>query len=224
MSSKNVSNHKLRVAFAISGKGRLALKASACSEQLCIDPVLFILDEKADAETESSLLSEGRILQRFDSSERKKFDSDILKACDEHNVELLVLTFDKLVSHELLTKYSGRVINVHMSMLPAFKGFGALKNAFYAGVRFVGATIHEVTSDIDGGSIVAQCMEPLRPEDTVETIGNRLYEKLEVMYLNVINWYAQDRILHDEHGRIWIAEADYSDGLLLPVPEIFYSF
>jgi len=110
--------------------------------------------------------------------------------------------------------YRGRIINVHMGLLPAFKGVRALNQAVAFGARFAGATIHEVDEQIDHGAVIAQCVTGVRRGETAEMIGGRLFGLLRLMWLQVLRWYASGRVLRDKQGRVWIRNAVYGE---LPV-------
>lgn len=205
-----------RVGFCISGQGRLFRSALTQKALLEIDPALLIADEKAAPDLEDFCRQHGTTYVRLDASSRERFDRQLTIACIEAKLDLIVLTFDKLVPQELIENYPNRIINVHMSLLPAFKGFRAISRAIETGVKYIGASIHEVNKDADAGSIISQCIVSVSPEDTTETVAKRLYSRLNLMYLQIIKWYASGRVWRDSSGRVWIRDADYSDEFICP--------
>lgn len=92
-----------------------------------------------------------------DYADKKAYDSAILKQCEQHHVDLIILAgYMRIVSSILLQAYPNRIINIHPSLLPAFKGKDAIKQAYDYGVKVMGVSIHYVNEDLDGGAIIAQ--------------------------------------------------------------------
>lgn len=209
----------LRVAFCISGRGRLARSALACRADLGFKPVLVLTDEKADPSLEPFAHGVGAPFVRLDVRDRPRFDRDLAAACLHAAPDLILLTFDKLVPATLVARFPHAIVNVHLSLLPAFRGFGALRAALAAGVKFAGATLHLVGADVDGGPIITQGVVPVRADDTPDTLGARVYGRLLPMYLQVLAWYATGRVWHDTIGRVWIRDANYGDALTCPAIE-----
>lgn len=208
-----------RVGFCVSGKGNLFASAVKHKDTLGIDPVLLITDEKADDfEDFCHMHKINRI--SLNARNRVKFDNELTHACINAKLDLIVLTFDKLLKEELVQAYNHRIINVHMALLPSFKGMYAQKQTVESGVKFSGASIHEVNNQMDAGNIVSQCIVSIRPGETVSALGKRLFVRLHPMYLQVIQWYACGRVTHDEQGRVWIRDADYSDDMICPRVEL----
>jgi phosphoribosylglycinamide formyltransferase-1 len=205
-----------RVGFCVSGQGRLFLSAVRHKTLLGIDPALVVADEKAATGLEDFCLRSEIGFVRLDSSDREEFDRRLTSTCIEARLDLIVLTFDKLLPKRLVESYPNRIINIHMSRLPAFKGFRAIPRAIEAGVKYLGATIHEVNNDMDAGSIISQCLVSVGPEDTEAAVAARLSRRLNLMYLQVIKWYAQGRVWRDSRGRVWVKDADYGDELVCP--------
>ena len=112
------------------------------------------------------------------------------------------------------------MINVHPGLLPSFDGKNALERAEIHGVRFAGATIHEVTEEVDAGPIISQCVVSLGFNEKFNNFGLRIYKHLEPMFLQTIKWYANGRIYKDEIGRIWVRNASYGTFPISPSIEL----
>ena len=212
-----------RVGFCVSGGGHLFRAAAVHSEQLSIEPALVVLDGHAKQELEGFCRDrEIRCVRLPNELSKDQFNEKITSICADANLDLLCLTFDRIVPPELVTHYRGRIINVHMGLLPAFKGINALQRAISNNVRFAGATIHEVDEQIDHGPQIAQCIVSIRRLETAEQLGGRLFGLLRLMFLQVIAWYSCGRVLKGEDGHIWVRDAVYGE---IPVsPSIEMSF
>ena len=208
-----------RVGFCVSGEGRLFRAAASQRERLGITPTLVIAEAKAASDLEDFCSARQIPFHRLDPRDRSGFDRQVTRLCIEARLDLLCLSFDRVLSPELVAHYRGRILNVHMGLLPAFKGMNALRQATQAGARFAGATIHEVTADLDGGAIVAQCLVGVRRQETEDSLGGRLFGPLRLMFLQVLSWYAAGRVMKDEQGRVWIKDAVYGELPISPAVE-----
>jgi phosphoribosylglycinamide formyltransferase-1 len=126
-------------------------------------------------------------LNRRDSSNREAYDQTIAETLRAQNVDLVCLAgFMRLVGRPLLDAFANRIMNIHPSLLPAFPGLDAQRQALAHGVRVSGATVHLVTSELDGGPIVLQAAVPVLNEDTVETLSARILEQEHRLYPEAI--------------------------------------
>lgn len=198
----------IRVGFCVSGQGRLFREASLRRTALGIDPALLIADSDASAELEIFGAAADIPVVRL-SRDDGRLGSEIERACELARVDLLSLTFDRILPPQVIAPRRGRIINVHPALLPAFRGKRAIPRAISADVRYAGATIHEVTEDVDGGPILAQCVVATAADESESSIGRRIYELLRPMYLQVLAWYAEGRVTKDEHGRVRVRDATY---------------
>jgi len=208
-----------RVGFCVSGAGRLFRAAVRRQDELAIQPALLVAGPHADADLELFCADHGMPMVRVVAGPRERFAHQITRACIDAELELLCLTFDRILPAELVKHYRGRIINTHLSLLPAFKGLRPLSKALTAGAQVVGATIHEVVEAVDSGPIIAQCARAVERMDTESTLGSRLFELVRPMFLQVIAWYAADRIVRDDHGRLWVRGARYGQLPIVPAVE-----
>ena len=106
---------------------------------------------------------------------RDDFDSAIARELQARSVSVVCLAgFMRLVGCPLLEAFPNRILNIHPSLLPAFPGVDAQRQALEHGVKVAGATVHLVTTDLDGGPIVVQAAVPVREDDTAETLSARI--------------------------------------------------
>jgi phosphoribosylglycinamide formyltransferase-1 len=106
---------------------------------------------------------------------------------EEKNVELIVLAgFMKLLSPAYVKRWEGKIINIHPSLLPSFKGAHAIEQAFEYGVKYTGVTVHYVDEGMDTGSIIAQQTVKVAKRDTVETLEKKIHKVEHKLYPKVI--------------------------------------
>jgi phosphoribosylglycinamide formyltransferase-1 len=204
----------MRIGFCVSGRGHLARAALARSGTLGLDPVIVLGEAAADDEVAVAAEQAGAAWIRAEGTDRAAFDRCVTDALLGAELDLLCLTFDKLIPPAVVARYPSRIINVHMSLLPAFAGLHGLRRTVDSGARFGGATIHEVGDGTDDGPIVAQCVAALRRDEGESEFGGRLYPLLEAMFLQVIAWYATGRVTRNERGQVLIRDGVYGQ---LPV-------
>ena len=128
---------------------------------------------------------------------RAHFDAAVAAALHERQVGLVCLAgFMRLVGAPLLEAFPNAILNIHPSLLPAFPGVDAQRQALEHGVRMTGATVHLVTADLDGGPIVLQAAVPVRDDDTVETLSARILIEEHRIYPEAI------RVILEENWRL----------------------
>ncbi|HYL50777.1 MAG TPA: phosphoribosylglycinamide formyltransferase [Acidimicrobiia bacterium] len=119
--------------------------------------------------------------------DRVAYTHDIVDALQRHDVELVAIAgFGTILSKPFVDVYSGRAVNTHPALLPAFKGWHAVREALEAGVKVTGTTVHLVTEDVDAGPILAQEAVPVLDGDTEETLHERIKEVERRLYPEVI--------------------------------------
>ena len=119
--------------------------------------------------------------QQFDS--REAFDAALAELIDRHGPALVVLAgFMRILSQGFVAHYAGRLVNIHPSLLPAFTGLHTHARALAAGCTVAGATVHQVTADLDAGPIVDQAVVPILPGDTAQTLAARVLTQEHVLY------------------------------------------
>jgi phosphoribosylglycinamide formyltransferase 1 len=122
---------------------------------------------------------------RFDS--REAFDAELAKAIDRRHPSLVVLAgFMRILTPAFVERYRGRLLNIHPSLLPAFPGLHTQQRALDAGCKIAGATVHQVTSDLDHGPILEQAVVPVLPGDTADTLAARVLTQEHLIYPRAI--------------------------------------
>jgi phosphoribosylglycinamide formyltransferase-1 len=129
---------------------------------------------------------------------REQYDGVLLEQLREHDVQLVVLAgYMKIVTRVLLDAYPNRIINIHPSLLPAFPGLTAQKQALDWGVKFAGCTVHFVTEGVDTGPIIRQAAVPVFESDTEETLSARILSEEHRIYTEAIQLFAEGRLSVD---------------------------
>lgn len=118
---------------------------------------------------------------------RKAFDAALADVIDRHAPDLLVLAgFMRILTPDFVRRFSGRMVNVHPSLLPAFAGLHTHRRAIEAGCRVAGATVHRVTEELDHGPILDQVVVPVLPGDDEASLAARVLSQEHRMYPRVI--------------------------------------
>jgi phosphoribosylglycinamide formyltransferase-1 len=128
------------------------------------------------------------VVERGEGESKKAFETRILAVLEQHGIDYIYLAgFMHILGPTLLGPYSDKVVNVHPSLLPAFKGLHGIQQAMDAGVKVTGATTHFVDQTLDGGKIIDQKVIEIREDDTFEQIDNRLFKITTLITLETIN-------------------------------------
>jgi phosphoribosylglycinamide formyltransferase 1 len=136
------------------------------------------------------------IVDHRDHPERPTFDRALVDALRAHQVDLVVLAgFMRVLSGELLDAFPGRVINIHPSLLPAFPGVHAQRQAYEAGVRIAGCTIHFVDRGVDTGPIIAQAAVLVHDEDDADAVRARILAEEHRLLPSVVRAIAERRVI-----------------------------
>jgi phosphoribosylglycinamide formyltransferase-1 len=126
---------------------------------------------------------------------REAFEQEVVQELRKREVELVVFAgFMRLVTPYFIDQFPNRVINIHPSLLPAFPGTHAQRDAVAWGVKVSGCTVHLVDASLDGGPIVYQQTVPVRPGDTEETLADRILDVEHKVLPYVVKLFAEDRV------------------------------
>jgi phosphoribosylglycinamide formyltransferase-1 len=168
-----------RLGILISGRGsNLQSIVTAASEGWLAAKVAIVISDRPDAAGLARAREAGidaRSMDPRDYAGRAVYDRAIADVLCEYQVDLVCLAgFMRLVGRPLLGAFPHRVLNIHPSLLPAFPGLNAQRQALEHGVRVTGATVHLVTPELDNGPIVLQSAVPVLDRDTVDTLSARI--------------------------------------------------
>jgi len=148
--------------------------------------VAAVLSNRESAQGLEFARSQGIATQAIDHrahATRESFDAALAAAIDAHEPALVVLAgFMRILTEGFVAHYAGRLVNIHPSLLPAFPGLHTHQRAIDAGCKVAGATVHQVTADLDAGPIVAQGVVPVLPGDTAEALAARVLAQEHAIY------------------------------------------
>ena len=129
----------------------------------------------------------------FDS--KLGFDQEIMKVIDNYQAKVIILAgYMRILSADFISKYSGKILNIHPSLLPKFPGLNTHQRAIDASEKKHGASVHFVTEEVDGGPVIAQQSVNIDSTDNPQTLAKKVLEKEHILYPKVICWYTQGRI------------------------------
>lgn len=160
-----------------------------------------------------------RIVDHRAYAERAAFDAALAGTIDALNPDLVVLAgFMRILTDPFVARYAGRLVNIHPALLPAFPGLNTHRRALAAGVRIHGCTVHFVTTELDGGPIIAQAAVPVAAEDTEQTLAARVLEQEHRLYPQVVRWICEGRVGLAPDGRVTVRQAGTPAGSLASPP------
>lgn len=123
------------------------------------------------------------VLEHTQFESREAFDQALMQRIDAHAPDLVVLAgFMRILTPGFVAHYAGRLINIHPSLLPAFTGLNTHQRAIDAGCKFAGATVHQVTAELDHGQILAQAVVPVLPGDSAQDLAARVLTQEHLIY------------------------------------------
>lgn len=138
------------------------------------------------------------VVPHTDFSSREDFDRGVVTLLKEHGVELVILAgFMRLLSTFFVRAFPSRILNIHPSLLPAFPGLQAQRQALQHGVRISGATVHLIDEEMDHGPIIAQAAVPVYPDDTEDRLRERILLQEHRIYPEAIKLFAEGRVQMD---------------------------
>ncbi|MEY4479570.1 MAG: phosphoribosylglycinamide formyltransferase [Bacillota bacterium] len=129
---------------------------------------------------------------------REAYEAEIVAELDRLGIDLIVLAgYMRLITNVLVDPFYGRMINIHPALLPAFPGAHGIEDAFNAGVTETGCTVHFVDNGMDTGPIIAQQKIEVKPDDTLETLSERMHKAEHQLYPEVIDWISKGYVKLD---------------------------
>jgi len=191
--------HRIRLGVLASGRGSNLQAIIDAIEKGTLDAVVaVVISNKMEAPALERARKHGAPAVFLDPKAapgREDYDRNILEQLRVYNVALVVLAgYMKIVTSVLLEAYDERMMNIHPSLLPAFPGLAAQKQALDWGVKVSGCTVHFVTEGVDAGPIIRQAAVPVLETDTEESLAARILVEEHRIYPEAIQLFAQGRL------------------------------
>lgn len=190
---------KRRTAVLISGRGSNLRALIEASETGADYParIALVLSNKADAEGLRIARQHGIETAVIESrgKERAAFDAEMHVLLKSKGIELICLAgFMRLLTTEFVQAWYGRMINIHPSLLPAFKGTQVHERVVASGVRITGCTVHFVSPEMDEGPIILQAAVPVPPDATAESVAAAVLEQEHALYPQALKLLAEGKL------------------------------
>jgi phosphoribosylglycinamide formyltransferase 1 len=132
------------------------------------------------------------LVNHRDYKSRKALDGVIIDILKSYNVDLVIMAgWMRIVTQVLIDAFPERILNIHPSLLPSFKGLHAIEQAFSYGVKITGCTVHLLSLEVDSGQILKQAAVPLFPDDSLEDLQKRIQAQEHIIYPDAIAEYIQ---------------------------------
>ena len=190
-----------KIVILISGRGS---NMQALLEAKLPCRVAAVISNRADAEGLVIAKAHGiptTVVEHRDYMDRDSFDAALAKTIDSFDPDIVALAgFMRILSTGFVTRYHGRLINIHPSLLPTYGGLDTHARALQDGVKIHGCTVHFVTQDLDHGPIIIQAAVPVLRDDTEHTLAARVLREEHRIYAQAIRWLCKDKVVLDEQG------------------------
>ena len=200
----------LKIGILLSGSGtNFQAIADAAAEGLPIE-IAHVVSSRPDAygiERAKALGLPVLVLNREVYADPKAADQMIVDTLKASGVEYVVMAgYMRMVTSVLLDAFPNCILNLHPALLPSFKGAHAIQDAFDAGVKVTGVTVHFANEEYDKGPIIAQRAVTVRETDTVESLEERIHDVEHEIYPQVLGWIADGRLEVLKNGKVRIHE------------------
>lgn len=189
----------MKIGILISGRGSnmVAIVDAVKSGAILDSCVAVVISDKANAAglvNASERGIETQVIERNGRS-REEHDAEIISELAKRDVELVCLAgYMRLLSPVFIQAFPNKIINIHPSLLPAFPGLDAQKQAFDAGVKVTGCTVHYVDELLDHGPVILQREVELLDDDTLETLSARILEQEHALYVAAIKYLVSEKM------------------------------
>jgi phosphoribosylglycinamide formyltransferase 1 len=188
-----------KLVILISGRGsNMEAIVQACAREAWPAEVAAVISNRPEAAGIAFAAARGIATAALDHRafpDRDSFDAALAAEIDRFAPDLVVLAgFMRILTPAFVTRYAGRLINIHPSLLPSFKGIHTHQQALDAGVALHGASVHFVVPELDSGAIVAQAAVPVLAGDTADHLAERVLAAEHVLYPRAVRWFVEGKL------------------------------
>jgi len=136
-----------------------------------------------------------RVVDHTQFHSRELFDAEMIRVIDDYNPDLVVLAgFMRILTPDFVRRYAGRMLNIHPSLLPKYRGLHTHQRALDAGEREHGVTVHFVTEELDGGPLAIQAVVPVLDGDDETALAQRVQRQEHIIYPLAVKWFVEGRL------------------------------
>jgi phosphoribosylglycinamide formyltransferase-1 len=158
------------------------------------------------------------VVNHRDYADRASFDRSLADTVTKYRPDLIVLAgFMRILTEGFIRQFSGRIMNIHPSLLPAFPGLDTHRRALDEGVKLHGCTVHFVTPNLDHGPIVIQSAVPVLPDDDEQSLAARVLEQEHAVYPVAIRWFLDEQLSFDGNRVNVAANCIYAGAITSPL-------
>ncbi|MGP4957599.1 phosphoribosylglycinamide formyltransferase [Pseudomonas helleri] len=195
------------VVVLLSGTGsNLQALIDSCAVKDSPARIRAVISNRADAYGLQRAKDAGidtRVLDHTAFEGREAFDAALIEVIDTFNPQLVVLAgFMRILSAGFVRHYQGRLLNIHPSLLPKYKGLHTHQRALQAGDSEHGCSVHFVTEELDGGPLVVQAIIAVESDDSPHSLAQRVHAQEHRIYPLAVRWFAEGRLSLDEQGAL----------------------
>ena len=188
-----------RIVVLISGTGsNMQAIQQACENGKVAGEVVAVISNKASAKGLKKASAKGistEVLSHKEFDTREAYDAELKALIDSYQPDLVVLAgFMRILTSEFVEHFSGRLLNIHPSLLPKYKGLNTHQRALDNGDDEHGLSVHFVTPELDGGPVIIQCKVPVFEDDNADALAQRVQEQERSIYPLVVHWYCSGRL------------------------------
>jgi phosphoribosylglycinamide formyltransferase-1 len=189
----------MKIGILISGRGSnmTALVEAVASGEIPASEVAVVISDKASAPGLEKARTRGveTVVIERSGRTREEHEAEVIRELHQHGVELICLAgYMRFLSPEFVRTFPHRIVNIHPSLLPSFRGLNVQQQAIEHGVKISGCTVHFVDEDLDAGPIILQRAVDVKDDDTAETLAARILEQEHGAYIEAVRRIASGKL------------------------------
>lgn len=202
-----------RVVILISGRGSNMQALVRAASQITNVNITAVISHSPRSEglawaQAQGITTEQLVYDAAGGQTRAQYDQALAERIDRYRPDLVLLAgFMRILSDDFVRHYTGRLVNIHPSLLPLFPGLHTHQQALDAGVRVHGCSVHFVIPALDQGPIIAQAVVPVVAGDTAQSLAQRVLVMEHRLYPQVLQWLVEKDVYLDEHGKVGLTRA-----------------
>lgn len=186
----------MRIAVLVSGNGSNLQKLIDANLS---GTIVGVLSNKSDAyalQRAKKANITTAVISHQDFPTRESFDAEMHQQLIDWQVDLVILAgFMRILSKDFVRKWEGRMLNIHPSLLPAYKGMHTHQRVLNTGDYMHGCTVHFVTAELDSGQAIAQATLLVNPHDTIDSLAQRVHQLEHAIYPQVVEWFCSQQLM-----------------------------